>query len=246
MIVYPAVDMRKGRCVRLVQGDADAETVFADDPVDAARRWVSEAADWLHLVNLDGALGDSGEANLAALARILDAVDVPVQFGGGLRSLDDVDRLLDLGVSRVILGTVAVREPQVVEEAIARHGPDRIVVGIDARDGHVAIHGWVDVSEVAADDLARRMRDMGVKRVVHTDVSRDGMLTGVNVAASTALARESGMKVIASGGVASLDDIRACKVRENDGIEGVIVGMALYKGAFRLSEALGIAREGDE
>ena len=246
MIVYPAVDMRKGRCVRLVQGDADAETVFADDPVDAAQRWVSQGADWLHVVNLDGALGESGEANLGALARILAAVDVPVQFGGGLRCLEDVDRLLSLGVDRVILGTVAVREPQVVEAAIARHGPGRIVVGIDARDGHVAIYGWVDVSEVAADDLARRMREMGVERVVHTDVCRDGMLTGVNVESSVALAQASGVQVIASGGVASLDDIRACKARETDGIEGVVVGMALYKGAFRLSDALSIAGEGDE
>lgn len=246
MIVYPAVDMRKGRCVRLVQGDADAETVFADDPVDAAQRWVSEGTEWLHLVNLDGALGDSGEENLAALVRILGAVDVPVQFGGGLRSLDDVGQLLGMGASRVILGTVAVREPQVVERAIARHGPDHISVGIDARDGYVAIHGWVDVSEVAADDLARRMRDMGVERVVHTDVSRDGMLTGVNVEASAELAQASGVQVIASGGVASLDDIRACKAREGEGIEGVIVGMALYRGAFRLSEALSIARKGNE
>ncbi|MBN1401815.1 MAG: 1-(5-phosphoribosyl)-5-((5-phosphoribosylamino)methylideneamino)imidazole-4-carboxamide isomerase, partial [Anaerolineae bacterium] len=176
MIVYPAIDLRKGRCVRLQQGDAAAETVFVDDPADAARRWASEGAEWLHVVNLDGALGEAGEANLAAVRRILAAADLPVQFGGGLRSLEDVSALLELGAARVILGTVALREPEVVQAALQRFGPERIAVGIDARAGLVAVHGWRDVSTVGATDLALQMRALGIERVVYTDIARDGML----------------------------------------------------------------------
>lgn len=242
MIIYPAIDLRKGRCVRLQQGDAHAETVFADDPVEAALRWTAEGAEWLHVVNLDGALGESGADNLAALGRILAATDRSVQFGGGIRRLEDVTWLISLGVRRVILGTVAVREPQVVREALARYGPERISVSIDARDGYVTTHGWADTSQVRAETLARQMRELGILRVIHTDVRRDGMLSGVNVEAAASLARNSGLRVIASGGVASLDDIRALVAHETDGIEGVITGMALYRGTIRLPEALRIAR----
>jgi phosphoribosylformimino-5-aminoimidazole carboxamide ribotide isomerase len=242
MIVYPAIDLRQGRCVRLQQGDAAAETVFAADPTQAALRWTGLGAEWLHVVNLDGALGESGAASLSALKAILAAVSVSVQFGGGVRSADDVEALFDLGVARVILGTVAVRQPEVVEECLRRCEPEQIVVGIDARDGRVAIHGWVNVSDVAAADLARQMRALGVVRTVYTDIRRDGMLTGVNVAATVELARASGLRVIASGGVASLEDIRALKAVEAEGIEGVITGMALYRGTLDLREALRLAR----
>lgn len=241
MIVYPAVDLRHGRCVRLRQGDAAAETVFADDPVVAAQRWAAEGARWLHVVNLDGALGQEATANLAALARILAAVDLPVQFGGGLRSADDVGRLLDLGVARVVLGTVAVRQPEIVAEALARFGPEPVAVGIDARQGQVAIHGWQETSQVSAIELGQRMAALGVVRVIYTDVGRDGMLSGVNVEATCALARQTGLRVIASGGVAGLEDVRALKQREPDGIEGVIIGMALYRGHLRLAETLAVA-----
>jgi len=224
VIIYPAIDLRKGRCVRLQRGDVAAETVFADDPVVAARRWASEGAEWLHIVNLDGALGES--------------------FGGGVRCLEDVERLLGLGVARVILGTVAVREPQVVSEAIERYGPERVIVGIDARESYVAIHGWVDTSELTAIELGEQMRALGVKHVVYTDVQRDGMLSGVNVEETQRLARETGLSVIASGGVASMADILALKACEQDGIEGVIIGMALYRGAIQLSQALELARKG--
>ena len=251
MIVYPAIDLRKGRCVRLRQGDAAAETVFADDPVDAARRWASEGAEWLHVVNLDGALGESahqsaksGKENLAALERILEAVELPVQFGGGIRCMEDVDHLLSLGVARVILGTVAVRKPEIVEQALARHGAERISVGIDAREGRVAIHGWVDTSDVQAVDLAKRMRSLGVKRIIYTDVGRDGMLTGLNLEATLNLAHKSGLSVIASGGLASLKEICAVIAHESEGIEGVIIGMALYRGAIDLGRALELARGG--
>lgn len=243
MIIYPAIDLRGGRCVRLQQGDFARETVYADDPVEAAGRWAAEGAAWLHVVNLDGALGRSGEANLAALARIRRAVDLPIQFGGGLRSLEDVDRVLGLGVARVILGTVAIREPEVVREALARYGAERIAVGIDARDGRVAVAGWTDVSEVGAVDLGRRMAALGVQRVVYTDVARDGMLTGPNVPATAALARETGLRVIASGGVSSLDDLEQLAAHAADGIDGVIVGMALYEGRLTLPEALALLGE---
>lgn len=242
MIIYPAIDLRGGRCVRLRQGDATAETVFADDPVEAARRWTSEGAQWLHVVNLDGALGQSGAANLEALQRILAAVDVPVQFGGGLRSTEDVGCLLKLGVARVILGTVAVRQPQIIAEALRRFGAAKIVVGIDARDGYVAIHGWQDTSGIEATALAAQMRSIGVEWIVYTDIQRDGMLTGVNVEATVQLARAFGGRVIASGGVASLDDIRVLLTYQAEGIEGVIVGMALYCGTIQLPQALQLVR----
>jgi len=244
MIIYPAIDLRSGRCVRLQQGDAAAETVFSADPAATARRWAAEGAEWLHVVNLDGALGENSQRNLDALQSILAAVTLPVQFGGGLRSVADVDRLLGLGVTRVVLGTVAVRQPEVVTEAIARHGAERIAVGIDARDGRVATHGWTDTSEVEATVLAAHMATLGVRRVVYTDIARDGMLTGVNVEATAHLARTAGLSVIASGGVASLEDIRALAAHQADGIEGVIIGMALYRGAVQLSQALSLAREG--
>lgn len=244
MIVYPAIDLHHGRCVRLLQGDFAAETVFADDPAEVARRWAAEGARWLHVVNLDGALGEEATANLAALQRILAAVEIPVQFGGGVRSAQDAERLLDWGVARVILGTVAVRQPQVVEAALAAHGAERVLVGIDARQGRVATHGWVQAAEVGAIALAQRMAAMGVRHVVYTDVQRDGMLQGVNVEATRQLAQASGLGVIASGGVASLEDIRALKACERDGIEGAIIGMALYRGAICLTEALAIAAGG--
>ena len=244
MIIYPAIDLRGGRCVRLQQGDFTAETVFAEDPVQMALRWVGEGASWLHVVNLDGALGLAGASNLAALRRILSAVPVPVQFGGGIRATGDVDRLLGDGVARVILGTVALNKPEVVTDSLQRHGADHIIVGIDARDGRVAVHGWTDTSVVEAIDLAQQMAALGIARIIYTDIGRDGMLTGVNAVASAKLARASGLRVIASGGVASVEDIRTLKGYEPDGVEGVIIGMALYRAAVSLPEALIVARGG--
>jgi phosphoribosylformimino-5-aminoimidazole carboxamide ribotide isomerase len=196
------------------------------------------------VVNLDGALGEVGadSPNLAALERILRVVPAPVQFGGGVRSLGDVARLLGLGVARVILGTVAVRQPEVVAEAVAQHGAERVAVGIDARDGRVTVQGWTEAAETTAPELAARMAALGVRHAIYTDVGRDGMLVGVNVEGTVGLARASGLQVIASGGVASLDDVRALKAREDEGIAGVIIGMALYRGAIRLPEALAVAR----
>jgi phosphoribosylformimino-5-aminoimidazole carboxamide ribotide isomerase len=246
VIVYPAIDLRRGRCVRLQQGDAEAETVFADDPVDAARRWAAQGAEWLHIVNLDGALGDAGTANLEALARMLAAVSLPVQFGGGLRTAADVDRVLGLGVARVVLGTAAVRHPEVVVQVLMRTPADRVAVGIDARDGRVAIDGWRETTGVPAVTLGRRMARLGVERLVYTDVGRDGMLTGANVQATREMALETGLSITASGGVASLEDIAALKAHQNEGIDGVIVGMAIYRGALDLASAIRMAKGGED
>ena len=245
--IYPAIDLRQGRCVRLRQGDPNAETVFSKDPAAMARHWADQGATWLHVVNLDGALGQALRLdatqlpiNLQRLQEIRAATDIPIQFGGGVRSLEDIHLLLELGATRVVLGTAAVQRPDLVHAAVARFGPDRIVIGIDARNGRVATHGWRNLSDVGAHVLARAMAEVGVLRIIYTDISRDGMLTGVNVAACITLARISGLKVIASGGVSTLEDIQALKAHETDGLEGVIVGQALYTGRFTLYQALSL------
>jgi phosphoribosylformimino-5-aminoimidazole carboxamide ribotide isomerase len=253
MIIYPAIDLRGGKVVRLRQGDPAAQTVFGEDPAEAARRWAGQGAAWLHVVNLDGALvpasgASTGEPNpgvalnLQRLAEIRAAVELPIQFGGGIRSLEAVESALVAGATRVVLGTAAVREPEMVAEAVRRFGAERIVAGIDARGGQVAVAGWQEAAGVEALELARRMRTLGVIRAVYTDIARDGMLSGANVAATAALARESGLQLIASGGVTSLDDIRALAKHAADGVEGAIIGQALYSGAIELAEALRVAR----
>lgn len=250
MIIYPAIDLRHGRCVRLRQGDPNAETVFSDDPANMAQHWVGQGAEWLHVVNLDGALGASdmhGEdkpsdlpINLLRLQEIADAVTVPVQFGGGLRTLDDIHLALRLGAERVVLGTVAVENPKLVSEAVSRWGSDRIVVGLDARDGKVATHGWQATSQIDAVDLGHEMHAMGVRRVLYTDISRDGMLTGVNVEATARLGDITGLSVIASGGVAGIRDIELLKAREHFNIDGVVIGQAIYTGNLDLAAAINI------
>lgn len=242
MIVFPAIDLRGGRCVRLCQGRAGEERVFFDDPLVAARRWAREGATWLHVVNLDGAF-QQDSPNLKVLERIIEEVESPVQFGGGLRSLADVEQVLAMGVSRAILGTVAVKAPALMAETVARFGAERITVSVDARNGQVLTHGWRQASAINALELGLRARWMGLERLIYTDVSRDGMLTGVNLQATRDLARRTGLKVIAAGGVASLDDIR--RLRGEKGIEGVIVGRALYSGALSLSEAIEVGKGSD-
>jgi len=225
----------------LRQGRPEEETVFSDDPVAMAEHWASQGAEWLHVVNLDGAFG-LASSNLRVVEEIAAAVGVPIQFGGGLRTMANIEGALGLGVERVILGTVAVEEPSLVTEAIRRFGAERIVVGIDARRGRVATHGWQEVSSLAAIELAFRVRELGVERVVYTDIARDGMLCGVNVEAVRELAERTELRVIASGGVSSLDDLRRLKEAEASGVEGVIIGQALYSGALELREAIEIAR----
>jgi phosphoribosylformimino-5-aminoimidazole carboxamide ribotide isomerase len=246
MIVFPAIDLRRGKCVRLRQGRLEAETVFSDDPVAMAEHWVSQGAEWLHVVNLDGAFGQAS-LNLRVVKEIKSSnfqhptSNIQIQFGGGLRTMADIEGALELGLARVILGTVAVEEPSLVAEAVQRFGAERVVVGIDARRGQVATHGWQEVSSLAATELAFRVKELGVERVVYTDIARDGMLGGVNVEAVRELAQRTGLKVIASGGVSSLDDLRRLKKAEASGVEGVIIGQALYSGALELKEAMKVA-----
>ena len=242
MIIYPAIDIRGGRCVRLTEGRFDAETVFADDPAEMALKWAGLGAEFLHLVDLDGALAGEGK-NEPVIERILQSVSIPVQLGGGIRNLETIEKLLSLGVTRLILGSAAVKNPQLVEEACKKY-PGHIAVGIDAKNGDVAIEGWGKGSGVAATELAKKMAAYGVETIIYTDISRDGMLSGVNVEATAALARACGVPIIASGGVASLEDIRRVKAVEADGVQGCIIGKAIYTGAVDLKEALALAKEG--
>ena len=241
MIIYPAIDIRGGRCVRLTEGRFDAETVFADDPAEMALKWAGLGAEFLHLVDLDGALAGEGK-NVPVIERILQSVSITVQLGGGIRNLETIEKLLSLGVTRLILGSAAVKNPQLVEEACKKY-PGHIAVGIDAKNGDVAIEGWGQGSGVAATELAKKMAAYGVETIIYTDISRDGMLSGVNVEATAALARACGVPIIASGGVASLEDIRRVKAVESDGVQGCIIGKAIYTGAVDLKAALALAKE---
>ena len=239
MIIFPAIDLRGGKCVRLIQGDFDKETVYSDDPQATALKWQAAGAKFLHVVDLDGARAGKPQ-NLDAIQKILDAVDIPIEVGGGIRTLDDMERLLNMGVRRVILGSVAVENPALVAEAAQRFG-DRIVVGIDAKGGFVAIHGWEKSSAVTVVELAKQIAAAGVKTIIYTDISKDGMLSGVNAAAFAELAEKSGAQIVASGGVKSIEDIRALKAVESAGVVGVIVGKAIYTGSLDLAAAIELA-----
>ena len=233
MIIFPAIDLRGGKCVRLIQGDFAKETVYSDDPRATALKWQSMGAKFLHVVDLDGARAGSPQ-NLDAIKKILDAVKIPIEVGGGIRTLDDMERLLALGVRRVILGSVAVENVALVAQAIQRFG-DRVVVGIDAKNGLVAVHGWEKSSSVTAIELAKQIVAAGVNTIIYTDIAKDGMLSGVNAASFTELAEASGAQIVASGGVRSIEDIRALK---SAGVAGVIVGKAIYTGALDLAAAI--------
>ena len=238
MILYPAIDLKDGRCVRLLKGDFAQETVFNDDPADQAARFQAQGFRWLHVVDLNGA-AEGRAVNRAGVEAILGAVSIPVQLGGGIRDMAGIEMWLDRGLARVILGTVALRDPFLVRQA-ARAFPGRIAVGIDARGGRVATQGWLETSDVTAADLARSFEDAGVAAIVYTDIERDGALRGVNVAATADLARSVGAPVIASGGVAGLDDLRALKEESASGIAGVICGRALYDGKIDPAQALAL------
>jgi phosphoribosylformimino-5-aminoimidazole carboxamide ribotide isomerase len=233
-VVYPAIDLRGGKVVRLAQGDLARQTVYGDDPAAAARRWLGAGAQWLHVVNLDSSFGEAGAANAAAIEQIV-ATGARVQLGGGMRSLADIERALGLGVARAIIGTAAVENPELVREAIARFGPERVGGGIDARDGRVRVRGWLEDTGVDALALAGQLAESGVTTVVFTDIGRDGIGAGVNVDATVALAQATGLRVIASGGVASAEDVRRVRVA---GLAGVIVGRALYEGQVELRDII--------
>ncbi len=228
MILYPAIDLKDGACVRLLRGDMARATVYADDPAAQARSFAQAGCQWLHVVDLDGAFAGR-PVNRNAIEAIVAAVDVPIQLGGGVRDRATLEAWLAAGISRVVLGTAAVRDPAFVEAACASH-PGRVAVGIDARGGRAAVDGWAETSDVPALDLARRAAEAGAAAIVYTDIARDGALEGPNLAATRAIAQAVDIPVIASGGVAALDDLAALKALEGDGVAGVIVGRAFYDG----------------
>jgi phosphoribosylformimino-5-aminoimidazole carboxamide ribotide isomerase len=239
IIIFPAIDLKNGQAVRLKQGKMDEVTVYSDDPVAVAQDFLAQGATHLHVVDLNGAV--TGElVNRTVLEELVRITSLKIQVGGGIRTIERMEMLLNLGVDRVILGTAAVRDPELVGQAVARFGSERVVVGIDAKDGRVAVAGWVETSDVSAEELGVRMREKGVTHVIYTDIQRDGMLTGADIAGSAELAGQTGLRVIVSGGIASLEELAAIRdfERRGAGLEGVILGKALYSGAFTLREAL--------
>jgi phosphoribosylformimino-5-aminoimidazole carboxamide ribotide isomerase len=242
VILFPAIDLKGGACVRLVRGEMASATVFNDDPAAQASAFAEMGFGWLHIVDLDGAFAGR-TVNGEAVRAIRRAVDLKIQLGGGIRDRAAIDRWLDLGIDRVVLGTIALRNPDLVRRAAADY-LGRIVVGIDARDGRAAVEGWAETSEIGAAELARRFADAGVAAIVYTDIERDGALTGVDAVATGRFAREVGIPIIASGGVASIADIAALKAREADGVAGVICGRALYDGRIDAKAVLRLLDEG--
>lgn len=240
MIVFPAIDILSGRAVRLAQGDYERVTVYNEDPVAQARSFAEQGAQWLHVVDLDGAR-DGVPGNIDVIERIVAEVGLPVQTGGGIRSLETLERLDAAGTSRMVLGTKLATDPSFVTEAVARFG-DRIVAGIDARDGMVAVQGWREGTSTPAQELVAELRELGISHLVYTDISRDGMQTGVNVEAYEHIAETAGFAVIASGGISTLDDLSALAALGPDVVEGAITGRAIYEGSFSLKHALRAAR----
>lgn len=236
MILFPAIDLKDGNCVRLVRGDMDQATVFNDDPAAQARVFASQGFEWLHLVDLNGAF-EGRPVNGDAVDAILAAVDLPAQLGGGIRDLETIAMWLDKGIRRVILGTAAVRDPDLVRQA-CREYPGRIAVGLDARGGRVAVEGWAETSDLTASEMVARFEDAGVAAVIYTDIDRDGVLQGLNMEATVALARQTSVPVIASGGLSSMADIDRLLEPESALLEGAISGRALYDGRIDPAEAL--------
>ena len=238
MLIIPAIDLRDGCCVRLAQGRRDATKVYNADPIEVALSFEDDGAELLHVVDLDGAFSESNSHNRKALQKIIDTVGIPIQFGGGLRATEDVSEVIDMGVQRVVIGTVAAESPQTFAEMLAKFGSKIIVVGIDANRGHTATRGWEAEAEIDALTLARRVAAIGVERVVYTDIQRDGMLTGPNIEQTSLIARETGLRVTASGGVSSIDDLLKLKAVSESGVDSVIIGKALYERRFTLRAAL--------
>lgn len=234
MQLYPAIDLKNGQCVRLKQGEFKEITVYSDKPEEIAALWQEQGATYLHLVDLDGALAGHS-VNEEVIRKIVNTVSIPVEIGGGIRSEEAIASMLSLGVARVIIGTKAVKQPEFIRDMIEKFGADRIVLGVDARDGMVAVEGWETVSEITASDLCSRMKEYGIRHIVYTDISRDGMLIGPNVAYTKKLTDETGLDVIASGGMSSMEDLRQLY---EAGVQGAIIGKALYEKRIDLSEAV--------
>ncbi|HAF13065.1 MAG TPA: 1-(5-phosphoribosyl)-5-[(5-phosphoribosylamino)methylideneamino]imidazole-4-carboxamide isomerase [Blastocatellia bacterium] len=237
MFIIPAIDLRDGRCVRLMQGRKDNATVYDGDPIEIALSYEASGAQLIHMVDLDGAFSDPNSRNRQVLRKIISRITIPLQFGGGLRSLEDVAQVIELGVSRVVVGTLAVESPDVLARLVDMFG-SRVCVGIDARDNQVMTRGWEKREIITAVELAQRVAAFGVERIVYTDVARDGMLAGVNLEQTCTISRESGLRVTASGGVSSLADISRLRGVSESGVDSVIVGKALYEGRFTLKEAI--------
>ena len=238
MLIIPAIDLRQGKCVRLAQGRREDVKIYGDDAVEVARDFEAQGARMLHVVNLDGAFDEGDSLNREVARQIMSAVGIPVQIGGGLRGERAVDQLIEAGAARVVVGTLAVESPATLDNLVRRYG-SRVAVGIDAKDGLVKTRGWEKGGSLSAIELARRVAGVGVERIIYTDIARDGMLSGVNVEQTCAIARESGLKVTASGGVSSLEEVeRLAKAGSTSGVDSVIVGRALYEGRFTLGEAL--------
>jgi len=240
MIVIPAIDLKDGRCVRLTQGKKSDMTVYNEHPVAVAREFAAAGAEMIHVVDLDGAFSGSRSPNRDVVKKIVANIDVPVEFGGGIRSREDVQELCDAGVTRVVLGTVAAESPQLLKDLAARFGT-RICVGIDARDGQVMTRGWESTSPVMAVDLARTVAECGVKRIIYTDIARDGMLVGPNIEQTLAVVRAAQVSVTASGGISSLDDLKRLRDTNEPLLDSVIVGKALYEEKFKLKDAIRMA-----
>lgn len=240
MILYPAIDLKGGSVVRLRQGDMDQATVYGRDPGAQAKAFAAEGFEWIHVVDLDGAFAGAS-VNAAAVDSILDQAQVPVQLGGGIRDMKAVDAWLKRGVARVIIGTAAVRDPEFVKAAARAH-PGKVAVGVDARDGRVAVQGWAELSDITALDLARRFEDAGVAAIIYTDIARDGLLGGLNLESTRDLAEAVTIPVIASGGLADIEDVRRLLAPENGAIAGAITGRALYDGRLNGREALAFVR----
>lgn len=237
-IIYPAIDLRGGQVVRLKEGDPNRQTVFSSDPLVTAQQWIDKGAKWLHMVNLDGAFAAANDNRniLEKVARF----GIPVQFGGGMRAMSDIQDAFNRGAARVVLGTVAIQNPEIVTQAVEQWGPEAICVGLDARDGKIATHGWQQVTEITPAELGKSMAAAGLRHALFTDVNRDGGLGGGNIEATIALGRETGLQVIASGGVSSTAEIEL--LRESRVVAGAVIGMALYEGKLTLEEALEAAR----
>ncbi len=240
MLIYPAIDLKDGQCVRLIQGKVEHKIVYSDDPGAIARQFAESGAEFIHVVDLDGAF-EGVSRNREAIAQIAAAVDIPFQVGGGIRSFEDVKATLEMGAARVIIGTKALKDPDFITELLDRHGPAHIVLGIDAHDGMVAVEGWVKKSDMNAVDFGQQMRLLGIEQAVYTDITKDGLLTGPNFEATKEMAQKTGLKIIASGGVSSLDDVKRLKSLEKYGVNGIIIGKAIYDERLDLKEAIRVA-----
>lgn len=242
MKLYPAIDLKEGKCVRLLQGDYNKETIYSERPKDIAKKWESLGGDFLHVVDLDGA--KSGQRiNQKVIDEIINSINIPIELGGGIRTIESIQSYLTQGVNRVILGSAAIKNKYFVQEAIHQFGPEKIVVGVDAKAGKVAIEGWLKVTNITALQFCKELEEIGIQTIIYTDIAKDGMMQGPNIEETQKLVEETHLNIIASGGVSSLEDLQNL---EYSGVQGAIIGKALYTGAIQLEEAVALFKKGDK